>query len=129
MRFYDLKTSRVLDSVGGMGLARGICVRSGILANVFARMRSGCFRPFASRRGSAHFDPATAEAVKANAGDFACEQRKNKEELTLMLCGPSFRRVQSAASRLGLLCLPEIEAMRVEQPSGFHRGAFGFTRF
>ncbi|MCM2321779.1 MAG: CCA tRNA nucleotidyltransferase [Oligoflexia bacterium] len=124
--FYDPKTSRILDSTGGMQDLKDRVLRA--IGDPRARFREDALRllravRFTTRLGF-ELEPATAEAIKAQARLIShVSSERIRDELTLMLCGPHPAESVALLSKLGLLrlVLPELEAMRgVEQAATYH---------
>lgn len=124
--FYDPKTARLLDAVGGVADLRAGVIRA--IGDPSERFREDALRllravRFTSTLGFS-LDPATAEAVRARSKliDRVSAERI-RDELTLMWTRPHPSRALTMLSELGLLSrvIPELEALHgVEQSPIFH---------
>ncbi len=124
--FYDPFERRALDYVGGLRDLDGKIIRA--IGDPNLRFREDHLRMMRAARFSARFgfdiEPATAAAVRANAGRISrISPERIQEELTAMLTGENPHRALAALDSLGLLecVLPEVAAMKgVAQPPEFH---------
>ncbi len=121
--FYDHKTQRILDTVGGLADLKVKCLRA--IGNPSERFREDALRlvrlvRFAGQLGF-EVEDGTAQAAKARAkliGKVSPE--RVRDELDHMLTGPAPAVCIRRLSQYGLLELifPEVEALReVLQPS------------
>lgn len=123
--FYDPKTSRILDTVGGIDDLKAGVVRA--IGNPDERFREDALRllravRFATRLGFS-IEPATGEAIQARAkliGRVSAE--RIRDELDLMLAGPHPDQAVLLLSKLKLLSqvLPEVEALKGFQQNTMH---------
>ena len=112
--FYDPKTSRILDSTGGIDDLKAGIVRA--IGDPEERFREDALRLLRAVRFATRFnfilDPATAEAIKLRAKLIAkVSPERIREELSLMWAGPRPSESLELLNRLGLLSfvLPELE--------------------
>jgi poly(A) polymerase len=122
----DPLTNQVLDFVGGReDLAAGVIRAIGDAELRFTEDKLRMLRGvrFAARLRF-RLDPATAEAMRAHAGEIGqVSLERIREELTRMLTEGQARRAFELLQETGLLAkvLPEVERLRgVEQPPEFH---------
>lgn len=115
--FYDPKTARILDSVGGMADLQARVIRA--IGDPAERFREDALRLLRAARFSTRLgftiEPETAEAIRTRAklihhvsGERICA------ELTAMWIGPHPADALQLLQKLNLLAqvLPEIEALR-----------------
>jgi poly(A) polymerase len=115
--FYDPKTDRILDTVGGMEDLREAVVRA--IGDPLERFREDALRllravRFVTALGFS-LDKATAEAIKSRARLITkISPERVREELTLMWTGPRPAEALKMLSELGLLphLIPEIDRLR-----------------
>lgn len=115
--FFDPKTSRILDFVGGLqDLKEGTIRAIGVPSERFREDALRLLRAirFKTRLGFC-LDPETEEAIRARAKLISkVSAERIREELTLMGIGPRFSESVELLSDLGLLVvvLPEVEALK-----------------
>jgi poly(A) polymerase len=122
--FYDAKTSRILDTVGGLDDLKARVIRA--IGDPSERFKEDALRLLRAVRFSValdfRLDPETAKAVQARARLVTrVSSERVRDELTLMLTGPRPGEAVSELSRLGLLgqVLPEVEALKgLKLPAG-----------
>ncbi len=124
--FYDPKTSRILDCVGGVNDIQNKIIRA--IGNPSVRFREDALRllravRFKTRLGFA-LEPETAQAIRSRARLIAkVSAERIRDELTAMWTGPSPSEALELLSELGLLSvvLPEVEALKgVVQIPSYH---------
>jgi len=122
--YYDPKTSRILDSTGGMeDLKRGVVRAIGVADERFREDALRLLRAirFATQFGFA-LDPATAEAIRARSKLIAkISPERIREELTRMWMGPRPAESLELLSKQSLLTyvLPELDHLHgLKQPVG-----------
>lgn len=126
--FFDPKTSRILDCVGGMDDLKAGVLRA--IGDPQERFREDALRMLRAARFTAalgfKLDPATAEAVRARAKlVHKISGERIRDELTSMLTGPRPAEAVLLLADLQLLArvLPEVESLRgLVHPSPFHDG-------
>ena len=124
--FYDPKTSRILDAVGGMEDLKSKILRA--IGNPFERLREDALRLIRAVRFTTtlgfSLDPHTVEAVRARAKLITkVSTERIRDELTLMWTGPNPGEAMQLLSDLGLTqyVFPELETLRgVEQSPQYH---------
>ena len=123
--FYDSKTSRILDSVGGLVDLRAGIVRA--IGTPMERFREDALRLLRAVRFSTaldfKLDPDTAHAVKSQSRLISkVSGERMREEINLMLTGPRPVKAIQALSELGLLSqiLPELESLKGVKQSPLH---------
>lgn len=115
--YYDPKTARILDSVGGIADLQAKIVRAiGLPTQRFKEDALRLLRAvrFTTRLGFA-LDPPTSEAVKARARFIThVSSERIRDELTLMFRGPNPGRALETLAKLDLLqhALPEVDELR-----------------
>jgi poly(A) polymerase len=115
--FYDPKTSRILDSTGGMQDLRAGVIRA--IGEPSERFREDALRllravRFAARLGFA-IEPDTAKAIQTRAKLISkVSAERIRDELTLMWTGPRPAEALEMLSHFGLLeqVLPELQALK-----------------
>ncbi len=115
--FFDPKTSRILDTVGGMEDLQAGVIRA--IGDPSARFQEDALRllravRFATALGF-EIEPETAQAIAARAKLISkVSNERIRDELTAMLLGPRPVAAVKLLSEFGLLkrILPEVEAMR-----------------
>ncbi len=126
--FYDAKSSRILDTVGGLDDIKAKTLRA--IGDPKERFQEDALRLLRAARFTTTLgfalDPATAKAAKARAKliDRVSSERI-RDELTLMLSGPRPADALKLMSDLGFLgnVLPELERLQgLKHPSLFHEG-------
>jgi poly(A) polymerase len=124
--YYDHKTGRVLDSVGGMDDLKNRIIRAiGVPAERFKEDALRLLRAvrFATTLGF-EIDPATADAVRARAQFVThVSGERVRDELELVLTGPRPDEAFKLLMTLGLLrhLLPELDRLKgVEQSPLYH---------
>ncbi len=124
--FYDPKTARILDTVGGMTDLKAGLLRA--IGNPKERFREDALRLLRAVRFATslrfEIDPATTEAIKSRAHLITkVSGERLRDELTLMWTGPHPSGALRKLSELSLLqhVFPELEAMKgVEQSPIYH---------
>ena len=115
--FYDPKTSRILDTTGGLQDLRDGIIRA--IGNPSERFREDALRLLRAVRFTARLgfviEHETAKAIHARARLISkVSAERVRDELTLMWCGPRPAEALEALSHFGLLgqVLPELEALK-----------------
>lgn len=119
--FYDPKTARILDTVGGLQDLEAGVLRA--IGNPSERFREDALRllravRFAARLGFA-IEPLTQAAIAARAKLIAkVSAERVREELTLMWTSTRPAEALEMLARTGLLShvLPEVDALRTQAP-------------
>lgn len=115
--FFDPKTSRILDSVGGLDDLRAGVLRA--IGEPSARFKEDALRllraiRFATRLGF-QLEPQTRDAIRERARLIQkVSSERIREELTWMLTGPRPREAIQMCVELGILgfVLPEVATLR-----------------
>ncbi len=131
--FYDPKTQRILDTVGGLEDLRARVVRA--IGDPQARFKEDALRLLRGVRFSTTLDfamePATFAAIKAQSRLISkVSHERIRDELTRMLLGPRPSTAFGLLSECDLLAwiLPEVEALkRTEQPTYVQRNLWLHT--
>jgi poly(A) polymerase len=124
--YYDPKTNRILDSVGGMDDLKNKVIRA--IGQPSVRFREDALRLLRAVRLKVRLefqlDPETAQAIQARAKLISkVSAERIRDELTLMWTGPRAAQALALLSELALLdvILPEVEALKgVVQISAAH---------
>lgn len=123
--FYDTKTGRVLDTVGGIQDIKAGTIRA--IGEPELRFREDALRLLRAVRFSSTLgfviDPETFEAAKKTSALIRkVSAERIRDELGLMLTGPNPRAAIELSSKLGLLkhILPELESMKGVAQSPVH---------
>lgn len=118
--YYDPKTSRILDSVGGVEDLGARRIRA--IGDPHERFREDALRLLRAVRFSARLgfaiDPETEEALRARAKlILKVSAERVRDELSLMWTGPRPALALSALASYGLLehVLPEVESRRAHR--------------
>jgi poly(A) polymerase len=118
--YYDPKTSRVLDPVGGIEDLRDEVIRA--IGNPEERFREDALRLLRAVRFTTRFgfalDSATAIAVKSRAKFLPkVSAERIRDELSLMWVGNNAEESLRLLAQLGLLAhvLPELDAIRLSE--------------
>ncbi len=124
--FFDPKTSRILDSVGGMADLKQKVVRA--IGDPTERLREDALRLLRAIRFTVALDFELDSKTQAAVGVLAkfiskISSERIREELNLMLTGPNPEKALKLLSDLKLLgfILPELEMLKgVEQSPLYH---------